>query len=379
VIVGLVACLTLGLVTGSARAQALNLLTPAEGAVLQNSCGDVNESFVWDFDWTDVPGATAYHLLASAPAPSSLWIEPRSLPSSSFRFTAVGPISDADRLGWRWRVRARVNDVWGDWTEERAFDVESEHAACVRSSVGDEYEPDDQQLMATPILTDGVPQRHTFHLGDTADWVKFVAVAGRQYDIWTDNLTGSVDTILLVGGASGELGRDDDGGAGRASRIENLVPPETGTVYVRITDFGGGDVGSYDIAVLDEASGVRVDRYEFDNNRDFATPVATDGVEQHHTFHQGDEVDWVRFQAGVDARYVISVTDLQGDIAPLLVVTTLTGELNPDGWLAHDNYDGQGPGPGLANFVSPRTETLYVLVQDFTRGAGGSYSISIWR
>ncbi|MAF08986.1 hypothetical protein CMK11_00910, partial [Candidatus Poribacteria bacterium] len=378
-VLGLMACLSLGLVTGAARAQAVNLVTPEEDAVLPNGCEGVFAPLVWDFDWADVPGATAYHLWVWGPNATVALIDQSSLPSSSYSSQSSGYVLDSSRFGWRWRVRARVNDTWGDWTEERTFHVESQDAACLRSVAPDEYEPDDGQLYATRIVPDGAPQRHTFHAGDPADWVSFAAVAGHMYDIWTDNLTGTVDTVLTVGATSGELARDDDGGPGRASRIEDFISPLTATLYVRITDFAGGDAGSYDIAVLDETGGVPVDVYEFDNNRPAATAIATDGVAQQHTFHPGDEVDWVQFQAGAGARYAISVTDMQGDIDPLLVVTTFTGELNPNGWLAYDDYTGEGPGPNVPNFVSSRTETLYVVVQDFARGAGGSYSISILR
>ena len=46
------------------------------------------------------------------------------LTSSSFRFEHKGGyIADQNRLGWRWKVRALVNDIWSDWSEERTFDV----------------------------------------------------------------------------------------------------------------------------------------------------------------------------------------------------------------------------------------------------------------
>jgi hypothetical protein len=35
------------------------LLLPAEGAILDNGCAS---PVIWDFDWSDVPDATSYHL-----------------------------------------------------------------------------------------------------------------------------------------------------------------------------------------------------------------------------------------------------------------------------------------------------------------------------
>ena len=33
----------------------------------------------------------------------------------------ISPISL--RLGWRWKVRALVEGIWTDWSEERTFEV----------------------------------------------------------------------------------------------------------------------------------------------------------------------------------------------------------------------------------------------------------------
>src|SRR5262245_58808619 len=40
------------------------LLSPPDGAVLDNGCNNPRtDSIVWEFDWSDVPGATRYHLI----------------------------------------------------------------------------------------------------------------------------------------------------------------------------------------------------------------------------------------------------------------------------------------------------------------------------
>lgn len=52
------------------------------------------------------------------------------------------------------------------------------------------------------------------------------------------------------------------------------------------------------------------DEYEPDNTAAQATLIATDGVRQLHTFHRGDDVDWLKFQAKRGSTYVIETLDL---------------------------------------------------------------------
>ena len=101
---------------------------PAAGATLDNGAFDGSKAYAWDFDWSDVPGATQYHLYVIGPkgkVPPFI-NNPTLTSSSSNRFeTKGGYVADSNLLGWRWKVRALVNGVWSDWSEERTFDVVS--------------------------------------------------------------------------------------------------------------------------------------------------------------------------------------------------------------------------------------------------------------
>jgi hypothetical protein len=102
------------------------MVKPASGATLDNGTPDGRKAALWEFDWSDVPGATRYHLyvyVAGARAKFPVINNP-SLTESSFR-TGVGHFADPLRLGWHWKVRALVKDVWSDWSEERTFDLAS--------------------------------------------------------------------------------------------------------------------------------------------------------------------------------------------------------------------------------------------------------------
>ena len=107
------------------------LFAPAAGEVLDNGCSDRSDPVIWSFDWGDCPGAGRYHLFvmhSGSPLPvidlsalaQTSWIERQD---NSF-------VPDPNRLDWRWRVRAMINGRWGEWSEERTFDVEPQDTDC---------------------------------------------------------------------------------------------------------------------------------------------------------------------------------------------------------------------------------------------------------
>ena len=101
-----------------------SLISPAPGAVLDNGRRDGLDDIVWDFDWSDCPGATAYHLYVIAPGATVPRINNNTITSSAYHHVSGGYTPDADRFNWTWRVRARVGEQWGAWSETRSFDVE---------------------------------------------------------------------------------------------------------------------------------------------------------------------------------------------------------------------------------------------------------------
>ena len=107
-----------------------SLLTPAAGAALDNGCRSRANRVAWEFDWTDVRGATAYHLYVIGAAATVPAIDAANLTASSHRNESASLVADADRLGWRFKVRALVAGEWGPWTSERTFDLEPEDTDC---------------------------------------------------------------------------------------------------------------------------------------------------------------------------------------------------------------------------------------------------------
>jgi hypothetical protein len=102
------------------------LVSPLQGAVLDNGCLDPQPagSIEWDFDWTDVPGATAYHLYVMGATALIPVIDRASLLTSFYHYSNPGGvIPEANRYGWAWRVRALVAGTWTAWSQEWTFDV----------------------------------------------------------------------------------------------------------------------------------------------------------------------------------------------------------------------------------------------------------------
>jgi len=108
------------------------LISPAEGAVMDNGCRDQSEAIIWDFDWEDVPGATEYHI--------KVWHNPlkpvvndRNVTVSEYHdVSRKSHIIERNRKGWHWAVRAKVEDRWGDWSEVRSFEAEPLDTDCAQ-------------------------------------------------------------------------------------------------------------------------------------------------------------------------------------------------------------------------------------------------------
>ena len=107
------------------------LISPVNGALMDNGCKPTPEGITWDFDWSDVPGASAYHLRVWK-NPALPLINNMSVPSSSFNYVSAPAdhIINANRVGWRWRVRAKVGGTWGRWSAVRFFRVERLNTDC---------------------------------------------------------------------------------------------------------------------------------------------------------------------------------------------------------------------------------------------------------
>jgi hypothetical protein len=99
------------------------LLAPVADAVMDNGRTDALDDIVWDFSWSDVPGASEYELCVAHTGSQFPFIERQGLADSSFHHVSHGAYISFP-TGWTWKVRARVGGTWQDWSEVRPFRVE---------------------------------------------------------------------------------------------------------------------------------------------------------------------------------------------------------------------------------------------------------------
>ena len=106
------------------------LLSPSDGAVLDNGCVSRTDAITWEFDWSDVQHATRYHLIVQRLG-ASIPVVDVFTAHSSYRHVAPGAyIIERNRFEWHWEVEAEVHSVFGGYSPARTFSVEPLSADC---------------------------------------------------------------------------------------------------------------------------------------------------------------------------------------------------------------------------------------------------------
>ena len=107
------------------------LISPAVGELMDNGCKPKADGITWDFDWSDVTGATAYHLKVFK-NPALPLINNMSVLTSSYHYVSAphDHIINSNLSNWRWMVRAKVHGTWGAWSAPRVFRVEKLNTDC---------------------------------------------------------------------------------------------------------------------------------------------------------------------------------------------------------------------------------------------------------
>jgi hypothetical protein len=100
------------------RAVPPTLLSPAAGATLDNGPRDRFPSgrgaLVWEFSWSEVAGATAYHLYVIGPG-ATIPVIDQQVNSLSYRYVSRGSTVFSPNLkNWTWKMRSRVNGQWSE-------------------------------------------------------------------------------------------------------------------------------------------------------------------------------------------------------------------------------------------------------------------------
>ena len=107
------------------------LISPANGALMDNGCKPKAEGIAWDFDWSDVPGATAYHIRVFR-NPNIPLINNMNVQTSSYHYASArnDHIINSNLNLWKWMVRAKGPGGWGTWSAVRGFRVERLNTDC---------------------------------------------------------------------------------------------------------------------------------------------------------------------------------------------------------------------------------------------------------
>ena len=102
-----------------------SLISPGEGAILDNGRADRADDIMWDFDWSDCQGATEYHLYVIHSGSEFPVIDNDRIAHSHYSDISSGSyIIEGNRYGWKWKVRAKMDGQWGEWSEVGSFDIE---------------------------------------------------------------------------------------------------------------------------------------------------------------------------------------------------------------------------------------------------------------
>ena len=107
------------------------LIAPLEGAIMDNGCADQSDDMIWDFVWSNCPGATQYHLYVYYPGAQIPFIDNPNI-TDSFYHSICSPcyVAEGNRFGWTWKVRAMIGGQWGEWSDSLTFDVEPLNSDC---------------------------------------------------------------------------------------------------------------------------------------------------------------------------------------------------------------------------------------------------------
>ncbi len=99
------------------------LAVPADGAsVPQRRLDGGRVESDWMFGWRACPGATKYHLFVIGPSALNPIVDDQSITSATYHYRAFG-YGITQRDSWTWKVRAFVDERWGDWSAQRTFSV----------------------------------------------------------------------------------------------------------------------------------------------------------------------------------------------------------------------------------------------------------------
>lgn len=117
------------------------LVSPKSNVILDNGCyGYLKDLLEWNFRWLGCGSSTKYRLFVSAPAATNPFIDVE-VDGTIFNYSEHTFIKK-NLNGWKWKVCSFINGKWGDWSDERIFNIEPASTDCLGAIVSQEMARD---------------------------------------------------------------------------------------------------------------------------------------------------------------------------------------------------------------------------------------------
>lgn len=192
---------------------------------------------------------------------------------------------------------------------------ESANGTTLRIFHADDHEFDDFDYRAGWIATDSTVQQRTLHTLCDVDWLRFLVVEGRTYEIHvrSDEAIASI-RIDRAGTNNNPWWRDEKGYGGDDSYYYTLTYEATRTDTAKI-EIWAYNQAHYTIAVKDTAGieGDQIaDSYEDDDAMSKAKFIPLDGNWQQRTIDPDDVSDWVYFTCDSTHTYTLETIGFRG-------------------------------------------------------------------
>jgi hypothetical protein len=239
------------------------------------------------------------------------------------------------------------------------------------STPRDAYEPDSMANAVTVQIGSNEDEarviNRTIHTSGDEDF--FLLVSDREGSL-TIETTGDTDTFMELYDENGrKITENDDGGSGGNARIRQTVRP--GPRYTAKVRGYSGETGSYGFrAYIVEEVRINPDEYEEDNSFTTAKEISV-GTPQQHTFHNGDDVDFVKFTITRAGAYTIHARGVQSNRLDTYIELFNSGQRSIEA-------DDDG-GENVDSLITARLEpgTYYLKTECLDSGPDQPYTISV--
>ncbi len=104
------------------------LTEPAYNAQMDNGCTSGSDQIKWGFRWRSIQGAARYQLAVYQNIQTP--VVNTYVYNTYYDHVQSGYIPNQNTNGWKWKLRAEVQGVWSDWTQERPFYLEPMNTDC---------------------------------------------------------------------------------------------------------------------------------------------------------------------------------------------------------------------------------------------------------